>query len=168
MQLKIANCPDKNFKPYVEEAVRFYAKELLPSNRIRNNCSILVRFTDKISEYGYASVKGYNRSKCARKFLIEIHPGIGVRKILETLAHEMVHVKQYALNELNADLTSWCDKKVDSNNLEYWLQPWEIDAFGREPGLLYKYVTKHMLWEIFDEFNDPNTPIVSVPIKWKI
>ena len=29
MKVKIRNCPDVYFKPYVEKAVQFYAKELM-------------------------------------------------------------------------------------------------------------------------------------------
>ena len=91
MQVKVYNCPDKYFKPYVIKATEFFAKELILNNRIRNNCYTVIIFNNKIKEYGYAEIKGYNTAKQAREFIIEIHPGIGARNIFETLAHEMVH-----------------------------------------------------------------------------
>jgi hypothetical protein len=166
MQISIRNCPDKAFKEYVLDAAEFYAKELLPSNRVRNNCALKIRFSNKIDEFGYASVLKCNKSNQPRSFLIEIHPGIGARRILETLAHEMVHVKQYVNGELNDRLSAWCGVKVDSTKVDYWSHPWEIDAFGRETGLLYKYATSRCLWEIFDDFRNPELPIVSTPIRW--
>jgi hypothetical protein len=167
MNLKVINCPDKNFKPFVEKAALFYAKELIQNTRIRNNCFTTIRFDGNLEEYGYASVEDYNTRKQAREFLIEIHPGIGARKILETLAHEMVHVKQFIFNETNDDLSIWHGKKINSDTTDYWSHPWEIDAHGRETGLLTKFVVTECLWEVFDEFRNPNLPIVSVPIKWK-
>ena len=167
MNVKVSNCPDKYFKPFVERAALFYAKELIPNARIRNNCHTLIRFDGKLSEYGYASVEDYNTKKEPREFLIEIHPGIGSRKILETLAHEMVHIKQYIMGETNDELSVWRGKKYDSDKIDYWNHPWEIDAHGRETGLLTKFAVAECLWEVFDDFKDPNVPIVSTPIRWK-
>jgi hypothetical protein len=168
MQFKIINCPDKDFKPFVSEAASFFAQELIPNKRISNNCRTKIVFTKKIKEYGYASIAGFNTKKQPREFLIEIHSGIGARLILETLAHEMVHVKQYIMNETDDVLSRWKNKKIDQNKVDYWNHPWEIDAYGREPGLLYKFVVTNCLWHIFEEFKNPSDPIVSIPIKWKV
>ena len=167
MKVIIKNCPDKNFKPYVEKALSFYSKELISNTRVRNNCETVVRFTSKIKDFGYATVKSSNSRKQPRKFLIEIHPGIGVRNILETLAHEMVHIKQYINGETDDQLTVWRGQSVDSNVIEYWSHPWEIDAYGREVGLFTKFAMKEKLWDVFDGIKNPDLPIVSVPIKWK-
>jgi len=152
----------------VSEAASFFAQELIPNTRIRNNCKTKIVFTNKIKEYGYASIAGFNTKKQPREFLIEIHSGIGARLILETLAHEMVHVKQYIMNETDDVLSRWKNKKIDQSKVDYWNHPWEIDAYGREPGLLYKFVVLNCLWHIFDEFKNPDDPIISIPIKWKV
>jgi len=166
MRIKIANCPDKDFKPFVERAALFFAKELITNTKIRNNCVTKIRFDAKLKEYGYASVEDYNTKKEPRSFLIEVHPGIGPRKILATIAHEMVHIKQFIYKETDDNLLSWKGKTI-SSDVDYWEQPWEIDAHGREIGLLTKFAIGEVLWEVFDEFKNPNLPIVSVPIKWK-
>ena len=167
MQVKVVNCPDKNFKPYVEEAAKFYAGELIENKRILKNCFTKIRFNAKLDNYGVAGVEEFNTKKQAREFLIELHPGIGVRNILSTLAHEMVHIKQYINGELNDGMTLWKGKKVDSDKMDYWLHPWEIEAFGVEQGLLYKFITMNQLWNVFEGFKDPATPIVHTPIRWK-
>lgn len=46
---------------------------------------------------------------------------------LSTLAHEMVHVKQFARNELDSNMTQWKSNKY-CENIEYWDQPWEKEA----------------------------------------
>lgn len=167
MQIKVFNCPDKNFKPYVEEAARFYADELIENKRILKNCYVAIRFNSKMDMYGLAGVEEVNTKNQPREFLIELHPGIGARNILSTLAHEMVHVKQYIKGELNDEMTLWKGKKVDSDKMDYWVHPWEIEAHGVEAGLVYKFVTINHLWDIFQDFKDPATPIVSTPIRWK-
>lgn len=167
MKLKIVKCPEKNFKPYVKKAALFFAKELITNGRIRNNCNIVIKFNSKIKDYGFAIVEDYNSKKEPRSFSIEVHPGIGARRILETIAHEMVHVKQFIEGETDDTLSTWRGKKVNSEKVDYWVQPWEIDAHGREVGLLTKFAIQECLWEIFEEFRNPALPIVSSPIKWK-
>ena len=168
MKVKILNCPDKYFKPYVERAALFYAKELIHNTRIRNNCTTIIRFDSKSKNFGSCGAEGYNTKNEPREFLIEIHPGIGARDILETLAHEMVHVKQLVYHETNDELSVWKGKRVNSDLLDYWHHPWEIEAHGREDGLLTKFAMQECLWEVFEGFRDPTLPIVSRPIKWRI
>lgn len=45
---------------------------------------------------------------------------------MSILAHEFVHIKQFARGELNPQLTHW--KKRNFSNAEYWDQPWEKEA----------------------------------------
>ena len=45
---------------------------------------------------------------------------------LSTLAHEMVHVKQFARGELSSSLQHW--KGRDHSDTDYWDQPWEKEA----------------------------------------
>jgi len=167
MIVKVLNCPDKNFKPYVERAVSFFAKELIPNTKIRNNCQTIVRFNSQLKDFGSAEIQGRNTRKQPRKFLIEIHPGINTRNIISTIAHEMVHIKQYIHGETNDQLSVWRGKKINSEQVEYWVHPWELDAYGREIGLFTKFAVKEKLWEVFDGFKNPDLPIVSEPIRWK-
>lgn len=46
---------------------------------------------------------------------------------LSNLAHEMVHVKQFAMGELDPGLTRWKSNRY-AGNIEYWDQPWEKEA----------------------------------------
>jgi hypothetical protein len=56
----------------------------------------------------------------------------------------MVHVKQYAKGELKDYLRvnkcKWKGKIIDSDAVDYWDHPWEIEAHGREKGLYVKYL----------------------------
>ena len=56
---------------------------------------------------------------------------------LSTLAHEMVHVKQFARDELSANLRRW--KTRDHTNTEYWDQPWEKEARRLQSRLVAKF-----------------------------
>ena len=166
MQLSIVGCPDKkHFRPYVKRAALFYAEQLI-SPKLKENIYLRIRFSPNIEAYGYAEILEYNESRKAREFQIEIHPGIGAAEILKTLAHEMTHIKQYAYNETNETLTRWKGKKIDSD-IDYWVQPWEIEAFGTEVGLFSKFVVKEKLWEVFFGIQNPDSPIEPESLGWK-
>jgi len=165
MQLSIIGCPDKKrFRPYVKRATQFYVASLI-SKKMSDNIYLQLKFNKDLDVFGYASVEEYNNSGKPREFLIEIHPGIGAKNILKTIAHELVHVKQYLRGETNEALTRWKGARI-SDDLDYYLQPWEIEAYGLETGLFANFVIKEKLYDVFDEIDNPDTPIVSVPISW--
>ena len=167
MKLSIVGCPDKErFRPYVKRAAIFFAEQLI-TKKMLENIYLRIKFDSKLEVYGYASVEEYNDSGKPREFCIEINPNIGAHDILETLAHEMVHVKQLIYHETNDELSVWKGKRVNSELVDYWHHPWEIDAHGREDGLLTKFAVHECLWEIFEGFKDPSLPILSKPIRWK-
>lgn len=76
------------------------------------------------------------------KFKIILNPKFSRKKQLLTLAHEIVHVKQFirgelgdTFNEGGISLTKWKGKLIDESNEDYFDLPWEIEASGREYGL---------------------------------
>jgi hypothetical protein len=79
----------------------------------------------------------------ARDFtvMIDFHPSR--RKYLMSLAHEMVHIKQYARGQLGPVIvgktTRWMGERVDEERTHYYDLPWEIEAFGREEGMIVRY-----------------------------
>ena len=89
---------------------------------------------------------GYCLRNSPREFELEISNNQGLRKMLETVAHEMVHVKQYARNEMNDwvhDSTrekyyKWKGTSVPEKT-NYWDLPWEIEANGMEVGLFVRW-----------------------------
>jgi hypothetical protein len=167
MHIRIVNCPDPNFNKYIINSLNFYGKQLISSTRILNNIKVKIKFDNKLEVYALSSIEGCNASGKPRQFKIEIHPWIGAREILATLAHEMVHVKQYVYGEINDQLSCWRGAKVDSDTLDYYEHPWELDAYSREVGLFTKYAIHDKLWEIFEGISNPTAPIEFAEIKWK-
>lgn len=82
-----------------------------------------------------------------REFEISIRAVEGDHSPIRCLAHEMVHLKQYVKKELdiitqgNKTVETWLGKvyKFKSNEHRYYDAPWEIEAFGREPGLIERW-----------------------------
>jgi len=133
----------KSQKKHTETMVEFCIHKLMP--RIKN-LDITVKFSNlKGDAYGYcmAADEGSERLDRPRSFEIEVHKKMPLRKVLLTVAHEMVHVKQYARGELyqgvRVNKMRWQGKWVNDKNLEYWDHPWEIEAHGREIGLFIQW-----------------------------
>ena len=58
------------------------------------------------------------------------------REIAATIAHELVHIKQYIRRELTQGATVWKGQKIPvgprGGTIRYRDQPWEKEAFKRE------------------------------------
>lgn len=142
----------------LETAARFFASQLLHPRTVQNlELDIEVRRT--LDVHGEC----VNEDDCRnpRYFTIGLRRQ-SLDKMIETLAHEMVHVKQYAKNELSKNMRMQRNKDGEPSFVlgskwmgewwvpkakedEYWDAPWEIEAFGREVGLNHKWVEKFEL-----------------------
>lgn len=84
----------------------------------------------------------------AREFKIRIDNTLPLAEFLQTIMHEMVHVKQWAKGEMyrlhsqKGQVYRWCGDKIKIDNYDYYDYPWEIEAHGREYGLSLQYLTK--------------------------
>ena len=64
---------------------------------------------------------------------------------MQTLAHELVHVKQYFRNELTYGETGdFCWKKRNAGGYKYENQPWEKEAFKMEKEIFVECFPFHM------------------------
>lgn len=166
MKLSIIGCPEKKkFRPYVKKAALFYA-DLLFTQKMTENLFLQIKFNKKIDVFGYASITGYNDSGKPRDFLVELNPNVAAYDILKTLAHEMVHVKQYAYSEMDEKGTRWKGSHIDPSKTDYWTEPWEVEAYGLEPGMFTKFAVKEKLWTVFKNVTNPNDAIKLEPLGW--
>ena len=65
-----------------------------------------------------------------------------VSRILRTLAHEMVHIKQYVMSELTfkREKMCWKNKVIgDMTEDQYYCSPHEVEAYGKEKWLQLGY-----------------------------
>ena len=157
---------DERFNEYVQRASQFYAEQLFTKQLLRH-LVITLKFNKHLDAFGYASIEKRNSKGAAREFLIELHPYISGKEILKALAHEFVHVKQYVYEELNEQQTEWQGEPFDSDAVDYYELPWEIEAHGKEIGLFTNFAKKESLWNVLEGVNNPDTPVEPVPIGWK-
>ena len=92
-----------------------------------------------------------------RWFTITLRGKRSDEDMIKTLAHEMVHVKQYARNELGKEMTlakggegvriatRWKGEfwEPSKNECPYFDSPWEIEAYGREVGLYQRWLARN-------------------------
>ena len=135
----------------VDSLVRFCAGRLM-STRLANTIKLDVilsrTFAKKHGDFGCCEWQDQNYRP--KEFKIWVDSKQDPRAFYSTIAHEMVHLKQFASGELSDlmrskkikwtsknDVQYWdCDREDD----EYWDLPWEIEARGREEGLVVRWI----------------------------
>ena len=127
----------------LREATQFFASNLF-TPQMKRHIEIRIRQRDLATWHGFVSIEDYNVLNQPRSFVIEIHKNDSEEEKLKTLAHELVHVRQYARNELNDEMNTWKGRKVDSDSIPYDDQPWEVEAIklGDELYELYTNETR--------------------------
>lgn len=145
MMVSITGLHTGRFHNVVLKACEYYLSMLIPVH-IRRHIHIDLEFLKSLDEKadGYCDVTGVNRRNKPREFLIQIQKNKSQRYMLMTLAHEMVHLKQYAMGELDENMNAWKGRRIASN-VDYWDTPWEIEAHGREAGLYVRFCEKYKL-----------------------
>ncbi len=137
-------------KAQLIEAAEFFAAQLMDPRMVRN-------LTLDIEVYKNLDVEGEcvdeDGTKNPRWFTIGLK-NQDIVDMIKTLAHEMVHVKQHAKNELQTGhavfaarggfriCSQWMGQiwKPKGKEDHYFDAPWEIEAYGREVGLYAKWV----------------------------
>lgn len=122
---------DYGLRAYALQAINSFAKQL-DIHRLKTN--ITIRFHHQLFVDQQNTCAGLCEAEGNRNFVIDVAL---YSNWLTTLAHEMVHVKQFARGELNESLTKW--KNKDCSDTEYWDQPWEIEARKLQYDLVIKF-----------------------------
>lgn len=121
-------------------AIDFFA-DCLFSHQLKRHLWVEIR-NRKMNEnemYGYVFVESYNIRGKPRHFVIVMNSKLSPELKIRTLAHEMVHIKQYAYDELNEEMTMWHGRKIDSDKISYFEQPWEVEAWKKGDKIYEKF-----------------------------
>ena len=131
----------------LEEAARFFAAQLMHARTVQK-LEIDLEVVRSLDVTGECISE--DEHKNPRYFTIRLKQQ-PIEEMIRTLGHEMVHVKQYAKNELSKQFrvarggirigSKWHGEFWDPKSKEdgYWDAPWEIEAYGREVGLYHKW-----------------------------
>ena len=141
---------DSETKKYATSITEFCCTKLM-SKRLTDRLEINIKFVPELYERDqvFGNCIWEDENVRPKEFTIELDPDQDMRKILETLAHELVHVKQFARGEMkdlmSVKKVSWNGTRYDRAETDYWDLPWEIEAHGRECGLFCRWAEKNGL-----------------------
>lgn len=152
MRVTISSKVSKKLAKRLSSASNFFAGLLMDPRMVRD-LKIEIKLLRKLEGMGFCEV--IDSGKPRRKYIIEILND-GQNDPIETLAHEMVHVKQYAKKEIGREvpivagtvsenpadyITQWKGKFWNPKSKEdpYFDSPWEIEAYGRGFGLYERW-----------------------------
>ena len=123
-------------KKLMLESAKFYGKELGLSDDMNINI-----------EYSWAKwycfIHGYIKKESGdNNYSIHIYLNHNKFSLLNTMAHEMIHAKQFYKGELSVDGNKRFWFGVDHTDTPYEDKPWEIEAFEGSKVLSDKFI-KH-------------------------
>ena len=165
MEIKLyARNIDNKLRTALYAMTSFAMAELVPSKRLRNNISINVHLKHH-EEDGEAMLEEYANRYRPRDFKVIIdHHRAEIddygrtrtdtewgHTILRILAHELVHVKQYLVGDMTCRTKGmlWRGVMFAPEYLTEQLKtPYEVEAYGKEKGLLVSFFIK---WKEIEE-----------------
>ena len=160
MHIQITNIDDPDREAVIRAAVLFYGKKLLPT--LYKKITVTINYNKDIPVEFEAETNWMDKNVFPKQFEISLCKGVkNFRKILQTLAHEMVHVKQFAKGEIYDHkyrrTFKWGKKHFNIDKEDYWDLPWEIEAYGRELGLYIKFKD---YYDLTDRSLEKSLPLV--------
>ena len=138
--------------PTLYDAVEFFLEELLKRCTIdyRLNIKIVLKYGDVIAADGSKNVglAWEHSTKGNKWYIVHISNDAPFLEMLSTIAHEMVHVVQFATGRLVIDEDdNWIWDGVNKGKAYKGTEvdnqlPWEYDAYSKEIELSRKFVKK--------------------------
>ena len=105
------------------------------------NTNVFITFNSKACQ-GFEAVCIPGKDE----FLVALSPNIEweEKNFVKTIAHELAHVRQFTYDglEFGEDEEVICFRSGEyrfTNEMEYWLAPWEIEARGYEDAIWHVY-----------------------------
>ena len=121
------------------KAIDYFARRLF-SRQLCQHLHIRLSFKKTNDYWGLAIVDDYNAKGMPRYFTVEVKRDLSEQEKLMSIAHELVHIRQYATGQLNEEMTLWQGESVNSDLIPYFEQPWEIEAYDLGDQLYKDYI----------------------------
>ena len=124
------NGGNKFQRKIAEKVVQFCIKEMMP--RVRT-----LEIEVKICKFKSDCVGFCMMGDTNREIEIEVSKDLTLKDFVTTVAHEMVHAKQYYRKEMDDFGTRW-KKKTIKEGTDYYDLPWEKEAYRLQDKLAQK------------------------------
>ena len=130
----------KKKRDIVESAVIFCISELMPRMRTLDIEVNIKNLNEGVAGWCY-------EGESNRDFYIDVDKNLTGGELIETVCHEMVHVWQSATRKMK-DLPfgrKMYMGKVYDETTAYEDEPWEIEAYDMQGGLLEKFKEEYVI-----------------------
>lgn len=144
IRVRIYRCKDSVKRTRFRRVVMYCISDLMPKKRSLDiKITIVEGLNDVEKMSGSCLPDDTPNSHKHSKFIICVDADLGIEDAFSIIAHELTHVKQYALGELsydykNPDKNIWKGKIILEDSIPYEKQPWEKDATKNERRLMIK------------------------------
>ena len=149
MIVSVRGAKDRELTKLLKLAADSFANKLFSPQLLKNLVlKIMVKPASNMVAGGYCNIADDDDGTLPRTFEIEIAKTKKKIHMFTVLAHEMVHMKQFATGEMKDRyvktqyVTVWRGDKYE-DDVSYWDQPWEIEAYGLENSLVAKFLIEH-------------------------
>lgn len=92
----------------------------------------------------FANISPIEADPRPKHYEMEIDAKLSKKQFLISLAHEIIHLKQFAKNQMrdleSKKMTRWMGDYYVEDNINYWRRPWEIEAHKGEKILYEEYI----------------------------
>ena len=123
-------------KRICESVTDWFMNRFLSRHKI--DLEILHRGLKREEVYGYCDYVG--ESYRPREFLIELQTHMEEELYIQTLLHELTHLRQWVVGSLRVRYGKLCYSKEPVEKYEYWYQPHEVEAREQEETLYLEYL----------------------------
>lgn len=148
MNIRIYKCPDKELKKQIKDLCILTLETLVTSKRVLDNTSISIRLDDEFlsNKNAWGMCWWNDKNVNPRKFSIILSENLCPRAFKKTLIHELIHIKQYLLNEMkdfSSGQVKWKSEIFEeSEDIKVILKfPWEKEAYKLSEKLYIRLCT---------------------------
>ena len=127
----------KDKRALAEKTVEWSIKKLGLSRMTSLNVNVILK---KMPEGEFGLCMTDDVMDDIRNFNIEVNKNISLKDFVSTIIHEMVHVKQFAREEMSVYGMRWKSKNIPEKT-DYMDLPWEKEAYRLEEKLV------KLIWE---------------------
>jgi hypothetical protein len=146
MIVSVNGARNRELTKLLKLAAQSFADKLL-SPQLEKNIQVKIKIHDRLDAGGFCDFEEEGLSN-PRSFKIDICRTKKKIHMFSVLAHEMVHLKQMAKGEMKDKyvksryVTVWRGDWYE-DDVNYWDQPWELEAYGLENSLVAKFLIEH-------------------------
>jgi hypothetical protein len=131
-------------KRLCEDVATWFLNRFFPRHKI--HVEVLHRGLKREGVNGYCDTVGDQYRP--REFLIELDTYMDDELYIQTLLHELTHLRQWVVGSLRVRYGKLCYSKEPVEKYEYWYQPHEIEAREQEEKLYLEYLFEKNGWAV--------------------